>query len=189
MNLKITACLAILIIACFSCKEECSDDSSLKIMMGEWYEKPVVFSEMTKLNNESSKNERFDIDINDLSEGASYYVVHNFQADCDKCVKELVKIQGYINQHPEIQNVKYIFIASAPTMVYLKEAMEGSNFQFPVFYEEEYSSFKRKNGFPLNDALYNTMLISDKRELLLFGSLFDNRKAEELYLNVFESCR
>jgi hypothetical protein len=119
---------------------------------------------------------------------ASHHIVHFFMADCDKCIHELEDIQKFVNDHKESQDMKYLFIVSGPTKKYALDAIQQSGFTLPVYYEKEYFSFKKMNNLPLADRLYNTMLLDKEDQVILFGELFQNNKAEELFFNAINTC-
>ena len=79
-----------------------------------------------------------------------------------------------------------MFIASAPTKLYVLDAIKKTGFPYPVHYEKQYYSFKNLNKLPLADELYNTMLLNANNEVLLFGAFYDNKKAERLFLKAIE---
>jgi hypothetical protein len=165
-----------------SCKSECSREDARKLM-GKWYEKKVQLADNWILINDSltSTANRFDMHHPD----AKFYVLHYFMADCDKCIHELIKAREFINKNKkDFPDTKYVFLASGPTPVYIKEAVDKAKFEYPVYYEKEYYAFKKINDFPKFDDLYNTMLIDKENRLLLFGFLYDNPKASDIYAGV-----
>jgi hypothetical protein len=178
--------LLLLITAAFnSCNKNCSEEK-LKSLMGSWYKKKILFpSEMEVINNSAIDPAR--LNHPDPKE-QSFSIIHFFMADCDKCVNELLSIQKFIQKHKSSANVKYVFIAAGPTKIYARDAVLNSGFALPVYYEKEYFSFKKLNHLPLADNLYNTMLLDNKNEVMLFGELFQNDMAEKLFYNTINSC-
>ncbi|PSL46532.1 hypothetical protein CLV51_103513 [Chitinophaga niastensis] len=181
MKYLIFASLMIAVITC-SCKTKCAREDAKKLM-GTWYEKKIQLSDNWTLINDSSvaADNRFDMHHPD----SKFYVLHYFMADCDKCINELLKARDFIKNHKSsFPGTKYVFLASGPTPVYIKEAVDKSKFEYPVYYEKEYYAFKKSNGFPKFDNLYNTMLIDNQNKLLLFGFLYDNKKASDIYSGI-----
>jgi hypothetical protein len=166
-----------------SCRHDCAKDN-LRQMMGDWYKKKISFPEKVELLGTAQGMEKDKIVLS----GASYYIVHFFMADCDKCINELLSIQKLVGRHKDETDVRYLFIASGPTQLYAKEAVEKSGFTLPVYYEKEYFSFKKKNGLPLADRLYNTMLLNSRHEVLAFGEMFQNKQAEALFYKTINCC-
>jgi hypothetical protein len=171
----------LLSVCIFSCKSRC-DDNTVKQIMGHWYKKQLLFPEkMNLINKDSTKSGQSDTIRTD---DAPFYVVHFFTADCDECINVLLTAQKFIQQHKDIRNVRFIFIASGPSDYYASQAIHKSGFTYPVFYEKEYFSFKKINDLPLSDKMYNTILINQKREILLFGGIFNNEKAAKLFFDI-----
>lgn len=166
-----------------SCKNECENvQQEAKKMMKNWYKKKIVFpSDMEKLTNSTDNYE-----TGDLSALKRYTIVHFFTADCDKCINELNEIKKSLQNIPENENISHVFIASAPTKIYVSDAIKKTNFPYPIYYESEYYSFKMMNMLPVSDDLYNTMLLNAKHEVLLFGAFYNNKKAETLYSKIIE---
>ncbi|MEJ7820679.1 MAG: hypothetical protein WKF85_00080 [Chitinophagaceae bacterium] len=191
MNLKhkvILASLSIfLILSTTSCfKEECPEQK-IKELMGGWYKRKIVFPLAIELLNKIGGDSTYWHQLN-LKE-PSYFIVHFFMADCDKCVNELLNIQNFIQKHERDKNVKYIFIASGPTKIFVQEAIQKSKFILPVYYEQQYFSFKKINNLPIADRLYNTMLLDHEQGVILFGELFQNKEAEKLFYNTIRYCK
>lgn len=183
-NNKLTAHLALLstgIFLCFivpgitSCQQQFSHEDLEKIM-GERFRKKIQIPEQIQLVNEQSGSFTA---ITDTTKSGKYKVIHFFTADCDKCVHELTTAQKFIDKEGKREDISYFFIASGPTAVFVKEAIAKSAFTQPVYFEKKYYSFKMLNNLPAEDKKYNTMLVNDKNELLLFGAFFDNKKAQE----------
>jgi len=117
-----------------------------------------------------------------------FSIVHFFTSDCDKCIEELKMIKSYIDRHPISKKLQYIFISSGPTDQYASDAIKTISFNYPVYYEAKYYSFLDLNKLSKVDKLYHTMLVDDQNRLLLFGSLFDNSKAEFYYTQII-NCK
>lgn len=172
-------------LCCFpfmSCKHNCkSTETEIKSLMKEWYKKKIVFPpDMEFLVDSSFTNPYYLSNNSQLKKQNT--IVHFFTADCDKCVNELKTIQTSLAASNEAANISYMFIASAPTKTYVLDAMSKIKFPYPIYYEKRYYSFKTLNKLPLQDDLYNTMLINKNQEVILFGAFYDNKKAERLYL-------
>lgn len=178
--------LKFFLIYCFifftSCKNKCENiQQETKTMMKSWYKKKIFFpSNMEKLINVSSTNNK----ISDLINMQGYTIVHFFTADCDKCIDELSTIKKSLQNLPENPNVNFVFIASAPTKLYVSDAIKKINFPYPIYYEREYYSFKTINKLPVSDNLYNTMILNNNSEVILFGAFYDNDKAKSLYSKI-----
>lgn len=95
-------------------------------------------------------------------------------------------IQSGLKNMPENKDIDYIFIASAPTKTYVLDAIKKTNFPYPIYYEQQYFSFKTINKFVLLDDIYNTMLLDKNQNLILFGAFYDNDKAKKLYSKAIE---
>ena len=160
-----------------------SVDEQAKQLMGALYKSPLkIPKDLVLLNPGTIKNEN-QIDLTN-DQFTQFYVVHYFEADCDKCINELRKAQEFILKDKELPNTKFIFIADSPTAIFAKNAISKLSFQFPVYYEKDYAKYKKINSFPLGNSLYNTVLLNSKHQLLLMGSLFNNEKAEALYKEI-----
>jgi hypothetical protein len=148
--------------------------------MKDLYQKKIEFPvEMEALNEAATAHKIVPINANYTNK--RFTIVHFFKADCDKCINELSKIQTFLTDKQVMQNTNYVFIASAPTKVYVLDAIKKINFSYPVYYEKEYYSFKSGNDLPLEDELFNTMLLNGDNEVLLFGAFYSNSKAEHLF--------
>jgi hypothetical protein len=181
MKLFFTGCL-LLAAVLNSCQSSCSNDTAKKLM-GDWYKKKILFNKNTRLINNEQVEPRYAFDI--YAPGAAFYVLHYFQADCDKCIYGLRQASDYINKtekdHP---GLRYAFIASGPTYVYAQEAVAKLNFRFPVYFDSIYQGFPKINHFPEGDVLYHTMLLNNKNEVELFGGYYSNPKAAELFSEI-----
>ena len=173
--------LVLLLCTLLSCQEK--DAYTLaEDLMGDWYKKKLNFPEnlyLVNADNQSSSLESLD----KLSK--PYYVLHQFKADCSPCVEELVSIQDYILEHKEDTDLNYIFIGNATNEKRLKAELAEANFQFPVYFDQRFI-FNKLNRFDPTDRIFKTMLINKEKELLLFGSIFDNPKAEELFISMIK---
>ena len=169
-----------------SCKDNCADTKKeIQSLMKDLYKKKISFpTDMQVLIDSSAINTK------NTATGTSvlnkFTIVHFFTADCDKCVNELLKIQSSLNKVATDSSIDFMFIASAPTKIYVLDAIKKINFPYPIYYEKHYYSFKTMNKLPLSDDLYNTMLLNNKQEVILFGAFYDNKKAERLYLKAIE---
>lgn len=172
----------------FSCTQNCKEkEEEVKTIMHTWYKKKInfprnieylSFEKITQPNKNKVENK--------VPTLKKYTIVHFFTADCDKCIDELKLIISSIQRHPINNNVDYIFIASAPTKKYVVDAITETNFPYPVYYEKEYYSFKKMNHLPLNDEIFNTMILNKKQEVILFGGFYANEKAQKLFRNIVE---
>lgn len=169
-----------------SCNQEVPCDD-VKKLMGDWYKKELSFNDLKKISI-YNKLDTLSFDLHNRNLEEKYYMVHYFDANCDQCIKELEKIQKFMESHSMYKNLEYIFIANAVSEVYLVEAMEELDIKFPIYFDEEYKGYKQKNGFPLEENIFNTLLINHKAEILLFGAPFDNATAEIFYLQVINGC-
>ncbi|OJX33513.1 MAG: hypothetical protein BGO86_11970 [Chryseobacterium sp. 36-9] len=179
--------LSVSFLILFSCKQNCQKkEQEIKTIMKSWYKNKIIFPknvELLSLKNLSSKSNS-ETKIPNLKK---YTIVHFFTADCDKCVNELKLIISSIEKHSENNNIDYIFIASAPTNKYVIDAIKETKFPYPIYYEKEYYSFKKMNNLPINDEVYNTMILNQNQEVVLFGGFYANEKAQKLFNDVI-SC-
>lgn len=176
--------LLLLVFFGMSCRDKCENtQSEIQSLMKDLYKKKINFPTEMEILKDSSVLNSNTVEIK-LSK--KFTIVHFFTADCDKCVNELLKIQSSLNKIGKDTNVDFMFIASAPTKVYVLDAIKKTHFSYPVYYEKRYYSFKTINKLPLSDELYNTMLLNSKNETILFGAFYDNKKAENLYLKAIE---
>lgn len=186
MKLSYIACIAFTCFL-FGCRTDCSYDN-VKQIMGTWYKQKIQFPDNIHLIN---KNTTPTGDTNHIVlKDSKYYVIHFFTADCDECINALLMAQKFISKHKDVCNVKYIFIASGPTAYYAENAIHKAGFSYPVYFEKDYYSFKKKNALPVSDKMYDTMLVNEQGEVLLFGGFFLNEKAEKLFSDIVkcESC-
>lgn len=178
----------IFLIALFfaSCKNKCEKMKiEIQSLMKDLYKKKINFpNEMELLNDTLNTNKN--LSANRLNNSRNFTIVHFFTADCDKCINELLLIQKELEKIKDKSNVNFIFIASAPTKIYVLDAIKKTSFSYPIYYEKRYYSFKTLNNLSLSDNLYDTMLLNSKDEVILFGAFYDNTKAENLYLNAIE---
>lgn len=180
MKLFFVSCL-ILAATLNSCQSSCSNKTAKKLM-GNWYEKKILFDTSIHLINKDKVDPQYAFDI--YAPSAPFYVLQYFQADCDKCLYGLQVAKDYIKKtekdHP---NLRYAFIASGPTNLYVKEAIAKLNFPFPVYFDGVYEGFHKINHFP-DDNLYHTMLLNNKNEVELFGGYYSNSKAADLFSEI-----
>lgn len=172
-----------LLLLLFSCQKNCDKkEEEIKEIMQTWYKKKINFpNNIETLTYENvSKVDGLE---NKKPVLKKYSIVHFFTADCDKCVNELKLIKSSIKEHP-INNVDYIFIASAPTKKYVTDAIAKTKFPYPIYYEKDYYSFKKKNNLPLSDEIYNTMILNKNQEVVLFGGFYANEKAQKLFSDI-----
>lgn len=170
-----------------TCFVSCSNNTEkkLKKLMGEWYNKEILFPQNTRLVNTSQVPSQQNSNHINLDSG-SYYIIHFFTADCDKCIEQIKIAQSFIRSHDQLK-IKYIFIASAPTDVYVTQATKLAGFTQPVYFEPEYYSFKNLNKFPEEDKSYDTMLINGKGRLIFFGGFFTNTKAQDMLQEIVDN--
>lgn len=176
---KRSQCLLLAVLFLASCKTD--PFVKAKSTMGTWYEKKISFPEQVEYLNSHLVAKNDAIDYNQLSAKNTYYIVHYFDAGCDKCVNDLKNAQAKIPTMFKDKPVKFIFIADAYNSYFVKKAIDSIHFQYPVYYENQTKRLHEKNKFPMGDPLYNTFLINNKSELLLFGSVFDNEEARKFY--------
>lgn len=168
-----------------SCRQECHL-GEVKKMMRNFYGRKVEFPDSLLLLNPDAAG---DAAFRPLAEKENmFFIVHFFTADCDKCVNELIKADKYLESHSLAREADIIFIASAPTTIFVKEAIKKSGLKYPVYFEKKYFSFLNLNHLPLDDHLYRTMLLDGNKKLLLFGCLFDNKLADQLYRKII-NCK
>jgi len=172
--------ISVLLIS-VSCRQESAFDTAREFM-GHWYKQTIMLPKKLELVNKNGIDQKYWNEIN--LAGSKYFVLHYFTADCDKCVQELLTAQRFIHTHPQFKNVKFIFIACGPTTAFVADAIHKSGFTLPVYFDKKYFSFKMINNLPLSDMLYDTMLLNDRKQVILFGSVFDNKMAEDLYLRL-----
>jgi len=169
-----------------SCKEDCTGtQKEIQSLMKDWYKKKISFPNATEILMDSTVMNSINTNTNNQSSN-NFMVVHFFTADCDKCVNELLKIQSSLAKISKDANIDFKFIASAPTKIYVLDAIKKIKFPYPIYYEKHYYSFKTMNKLPLSDDLYNTMLINKSQEVVLFGAFYDNKKAERLFFKAIE---
>lgn len=164
------------------CSHTCSDDAEKKIM-GKLYKKQMNIPVDWKLMNENyiGPNNRFDV----FKNGQDLFVLHYFLANCDRCIEELMEARKFIQKNQaRFPRLKYVFVGTGVVDVFIRDAIMKSKFEYPVYFEPKYMEFKKSNNFPVDDDLYNTMLIGKKDELLLLGSFFDNTQAQDLYSDI-----
>ncbi|WP_026968172.1 hypothetical protein [Algoriphagus terrigena] len=164
-------------------KSDCIDPEKL---MGDWYKQKINFENYQKVNSTFYNGTEF-IDLSNLeSSNYEYFLVHYFDANCDKCVNELTKVEKYKELSSE--SLGFILIANAHTEIYIQEAVERKKFALPVFYDENFQNFKRINNFPLDDFGFNTFLMNKNGELILFGTPFENEKAIAAFNSIINGC-
>ncbi|AMP98042.1 hypothetical protein AY601_1115 [Pedobacter cryoconitis] len=169
----------IALFICSSCRQSCSKDEAKKVM-GDWFLRKIELPENMRLINSENVDEKLEFNI--YTKKSHKYILHYFLADCDKCVNELQEIQSYFNAHKEqYKDTKLLLIATGPIDLYVKDAAKKLNFQYPIYFDKDYQSFKISNKLPLGDKLYNTMLLDGDDKLLIFGAFYSNSKAEKLY--------
>lgn len=170
-----------------SCKNDCENTQiEVQTLMKKWYKKKISLPEEMKILKDNAIEYKNDVD---LSEPKKYTILHFFTADCDKCVNELLMIKTALQNYPKNSKIDYVFIASAPTEIYVLDAIKKTKFPYPIYYEKEYYSFKMMNDLPLSDNLYDTMLLNENQEVLLFGAFYNNEKAKKLYSEVIKCGR
>jgi hypothetical protein len=170
-----------------SCKNSCVKvNQEAQLLMKDLYLKKINFpDQMEKLKDETVSFKQY----NDSIDPSKYTIVHFFTADCDKCVNELSKIQKALTSYSKDLDVNFFFIASAPTKIFVKEAINKIHFQYPIYYEKKYFGFKSMNNLPLEDDLYNTMLINNENKVVLFGAFYSNEKAQRLFKSIIECSK
>ena len=177
----------VLLIAMFcACTSHCPNDK-LKELMGDLYRVKISIPDSLKLLNPSFKNNAEIYSLNnDYFAGADFFILYYFDASCSDCVKNLMEIKALYEENEQINNsnVKYIIIGTSTSSNYLAEALTNYNFPLPVYYEEKYNNFKKLNNLELYNNLYNTAVLNEKKEVLLFGSFFNNKKAEKMLLKI-----
>lgn len=180
----VTYILLLLVLGGTSCRDKCEGtQSEIQALMKDLYKKKITFPTEIEILKDSSVLRSNNVEIRPMKK---FTIVHFFTADCDKCVNELLKIQSSLKKIGKESNVDFMFITSAPTKVYVLDAIKKTNFSYPIYYEKRYYSFKTINKLPLADELYNTMLLNSKNETILFGAFYDNNKAENLYLKAIK---
>jgi hypothetical protein len=168
----------------FSCTDNCdSVKKEVQALMKDKYKKRMIFPDNIEMLTDSSVVGGGK-DIQKIIMSKRVTVFHFFTADCDKCINELSHIKVILKKLPKDTTVAYIFLASSPSKKYLVDAIAKLNFSYPIFYEKKYYSFKNINNLPLSDQLYNTMLLNNQMEVILFGSFFNNQKAKDLFQKV-----
>lgn len=169
-----------------SCYNRCEKtQKEIKSIMQNWYKKDIIFP--TKMKKFLYQNSTHTV-TSSLSQPTlhKYTIVHFFTADCDKCIHELEMIQTFLKSNSFNKSINYVFIASAPTPIYIENAIKETEFPYPIFYEKEYFSFKRINDLPIYDNVFNTMLLNGKNQVILFGAFYNNQKAKNLYKNAID---
>ena len=153
--------------------------------MGNLYKKHLDFGTGLHLVNGAAINSSDSFNLSNAN--TKYYILHYFLADCDKCIDDLIQTKEFIRNHP-LPDTKYVFLADGPTNIYLKRALAKINFPYPVFYETGNFTFKIRNRLKLEDQLYNTMLMDNLGEVILFGSYYQNGKAQDLFEQII-TCK
>lgn len=174
-------CILFFLFFSFSCKQNCATtENEIKALMKDKYKKKIIFpSNIEILVDSSIINFK---ELNNKSQSSNKNtIVHFFTADCDKCINELINIKTILDKNKNDTNVNYMFISSAPSKIYLLDAIKKIQFPYPIYYEKTYYSFKSLNKLELNDDLYNTMLVNRNQEVILFGAFYGNQKANRLY--------
>jgi hypothetical protein len=156
--------------------------------MGQWYRKKMTIPTTWKLINNDRIEARYAFNVE--SPNKDYYILHYFQADCDKCVYFLSKASESIkNNKGQYPNLRYVFVGTGTSSHFIEEALKKIDFPFPLYFEEDFNKFRILNNLPIDeDGLYNTMLLNIKNELLLFGSYYDNDKAQKLFTSII-NCK
>ncbi len=172
--------LILLFPVLWSCNRDCSRETAAR-MMGDKFRQHLVFGQ-----NWPVINAPFVLPDNSFDfkrPRKKFYFLHYFSADCDKCINNLLLARQFIKEkRSRFPNVDFVFVASGYNDTFIREAVAKTNFEYPIYFEKEYLRFKTSNKIPIdNEELYNNMLINDKDELLLFGSLYDNPKAESMF--------
>lgn len=181
-------CLSILCVVAAllftACRHTCRQDE-VRSAMGTWYKKKILFPADWKLLNGPEVDRRFAFDVYNPKKG--FFVLHWLMADCDKCIYDLLKARDMIARKSAASpDLKYVFIASGATNAYVKEAIEKSHFQYPVYFENRFNEFKDVNKFPPEDNMYNTMLLDRQDEVILFGAYYDNDEARKIFDDIIK---
>ncbi len=171
--------LLIIILFITSCKTD--PFAKAKATMGIWYEKKIILPEQVEYLNPDLVSKSDAINYSKLSDKNTFYVVHYFDAGCDKCINDLKNAQAKIKALYKNKPVKFFFIADAPNNYFAKKAIDSIHFQYPVYYEKQANRLQLTNHFPIGDPLYHTFLLNNKSQLILFGSVFDNLAARKFY--------
>jgi hypothetical protein len=172
-----TIIYCLLLASLASCNSGGFSEKQLQEVMGSRFRNKIEIPERIELVNPQSQASATSLAGNTGND--RYKIIHFFTADCEKCVEELTKAQVFINTKGKLDKLDYYFIASGPTVTYVRDAIEKSGFSKPVYFEKKYFSFKLLNQLPIDSNQYNTMLLNSRNELLLFGAFFDNEKAQE----------
>lgn len=181
---KKSALYFLFFLGLMSCRNECERTQiEIQSLMKDLYKNKITFpAEMEILNSQAVTNDS----IVKKQPPKKFTVVHFFTADCDKCVNELLMMQSFLKRIDHVANLDVMFIASAPTKVYVLDAIKETQFPYPVHYEKKYYSFKSMNKLPLEDDLFDTFLMNSKNEVIIFGAFYNNDKAENLFLKSIE---
>jgi hypothetical protein len=158
--------------------ESCQSEKTERELMGSLYKMPLDFGDRLKLINDASLSRADSFSLTKAN--TKYYILHYFLSDCDKCIEELIKAKAIISRNP-LPDTKYVFLANGPTDIYIKQALARESFPYPVYFEPGIFTFKIRNKLKLDDVLYNTMLVNNMGKVLLFGSYYDNKKAQDLF--------
>jgi hypothetical protein len=99
--------------------------SEIRLLMKDLYKKKISFPlEMEVLTDGNISAAH----ILSASLANKYKIVHFFTADCDKCINELKKIRSALEGMEKNSAVDLVFIASAPTKVYVQDAIRKIRF-------------------------------------------------------------
>lgn len=170
----------LLTIITLSCRDNCEvTNQDVKSLMGANYKKEILFPMDMELVN-------LNMPLANVTVKKPYKIVYFFTADCKECINELAEIQSFLSENPIKDSVDFIFIASGPTNHFVAEAVENIKFEYAVFYEKIYFSFKNMNDLELDQVLYNTMILNNQNKVLLFGSYFFNQKAQRLFSDILK---
>lgn len=164
----------------YSCRGKITN-KELKDVMGDYYKRKLIFPRNLPLINREMVAADNAVSLGDAGGDSSWLILHYLSADCDKCVNGLLTAGTFIDRNRDkFKHVKYVFVASGASDVYIKDAIAKANFKYPVYYEDKFLLFKVTNKLPLEDDLYNTMLLNGNREIILFGGFFDNARSQEI---------
>lgn len=161
--------LILVLLVNVSCLRKSANDQVRTLMQSD-FKKQIKFHEkMVPVKNARDVNKK-------------YYIIHYFSADCDKCINRLREIKKFMDKNKDLP-IDYRFIFTAPTDYFVKQALKSVKIEYPIYWDKEFWGFQIVNGIPIQEPKYETMLLNEKNELILYGHFFDNQKAYDLLTN------
>lgn len=181
---KIIGALVVTSILFGSCNNEKKGVETAKELMQERYMQQIRFTNKMSLAKPHGKFQFPACFSTPWDTSSKYKVIHYIDADCSSCREELLLIQKKILQFCPKNAVKFVIVSSSLTSSAIEHLMDKNRLQIPIYYDIGYRTFKKINQLPIDDYLYNTMLVSKHNKVVLFGSFFHNEEAEKLFFKI-----